>query len=228
MRLPYMIRAASCIGRPGITMGRTILAALIVIGSLWPSLSQAQGSPSPGQGSRGTPGAPRGGSVGATIRHDAPPPPSPPSAPAAGPLVPQAPPSALNTPDIFRANPQTYAPRFDRSSRRNRFYGSGSYGYITDPFGYISQPDSSSPRLDRYMSQGIQGYPRDLDISTSRDANDALASVTQRSRTAGPPKTFYVIPRCYAGDVRPTAQELPPGCDIAQLREVPPVIAPVR
>jgi hypothetical protein len=80
------------------------------------------------------------------------------------PLVPPAPPSALDSVDIFRADPRTYAPRFDRASRRNRFYGYGVGGYITDPFGYISQPDSSSPVLDRYMRQGqTTGYLR-LDV----------------------------------------------------------------
>jgi hypothetical protein len=164
-----------------------------------------------------------------TVRHDPPPPPSPAAPPAAGPLVPQAPPSALDGRDIFRADPRTYAPRFDRSSRRTRPYGYGAgYGYITDPFGYISQPESSSPRLDRYMSPGVTGYPRDLPFGRSNDSrDDSLASVG-RSRAPGPPKTFYVIPRCYAGDVRPTAEELPAGCQLAQLREIPPVIAPTR
>jgi hypothetical protein len=33
----------------------------------------------------------------------------------------------------------------------------------------------------------------------------------------GPPKTFYVIPGCYAGDRPPQSVALPPGCDISQL-----------
>jgi hypothetical protein len=40
----------------------------------------------------------------------------------------------------------------------------------------------------------------------------------------GPPKTFYVIPRCYAGDRPPEANALPRGCDIANVRAVPPVV----
>jgi hypothetical protein len=39
------------------------------------------------------------------------------------------------------------------------------------------------------------------------------------------PKTFYVIPGCYAGDKRPDADRLPPACDITKLRTVPPVIS---
>lgn len=38
----------------------------------------------------------------------------------------------------------------------------------------------------------------------------------------GRPKTFYVIPGCYAGDRRPEPESLPPGCRISRLRVVPP------
>ena len=38
----------------------------------------------------------------------------------------------------------------------------------------------------------------------------------------GPPKTFYIIPGCYAGDRRPNPESLAPGCSISQLRVIPP------
>lgn len=38
----------------------------------------------------------------------------------------------------------------------------------------------------------------------------------------GKPKTFYVIPGCYAGDRPPESGWLPAGCDISRLRVVPP------
>ena len=38
------------------------------------------------------------------------------------------------------------------------------------------------------------------------------------------PKTFYVIPKCYAGDKRPSADKLPAGCRAANLRAIPPVV----
>jgi hypothetical protein len=41
---------------------------------------------------------------------------------------------------------------------------------------------------------------------------------------AAAPRTFYVIPGCYAGDRRPQADRLPSGCRIAALRVVPPEI----
>jgi hypothetical protein len=196
------------------------------------------------------------------------------------PLVPPAPPSALDRADIFRANPNTYAPPFDRNPpRRNRFYGYGGYGYVSDPFGYISQPESGSPALDRYMRQRetlgslrldvepadaqvyVDGFyegtvadfrtsgrtfdagPHRIEIRAEGfdsqivelriRANDVLSyrgTLTRREprpeqRTAaGPPKTFYVIPRCYAGDSRPRPEQLPAGCKGARVRTVPPVV----
>jgi hypothetical protein len=205
-------------------------------------------------------------------------PPPPPSAPPIGPF---ASPSAIDRGDVFRARPRTYAPQYSRS--RGFYYGGYGSGYITDPFGYIGQPDSSSPAVDRYMRDGAnqEGYLR-LDVEpenaqvfvdgfyagTVSDfrrggggtldsgphriefkadgydsqsvelrirANDVLSyrgTLTRRDEraelraAAGPPKTFYVIPRCYAGTSRPRAEQLPVGCNVKDVREVPPVIAP--
>jgi hypothetical protein len=277
-------RCADYKGDKGLPMGRILVTTLIVSACLLPSLTQAQtSSPSRGTVAPAPPtgGVPRGGSFGVTTRQNPPPPPSPP--PHAGPVVPPAPPSALDRADIFGATPRTYAPRFDRVSRRDRFFGY-SGGYITDPFGYISQPDSSSPALDRYMrnEQGTgylrlevepdtaQVYVDDLYAGTVADfrrggraldvgphrvdiradgyepqgvelrirSNDTLSyrgTLTRRDdraevqRTAAAtPKTFYVIPRCYAGTSRPRAEQLPPGCRISDVRTVPPVVEPSR
>jgi len=40
--------------------------------------------------------------------------------------------------------------------------------------------------------------------------------------TPGRPKTFYVIPGCYAGDRRPDPESLAPGCSITRLRVIGP------
>jgi hypothetical protein len=277
-------------------MGRTILAVVIVGTCLWPSRSDAQ----TGAGSRGGSVVPRGGSSGAGTRQIPPPPPSPsvrpgqrplppgvplvpPAPPSAAPIGPYASPSALDR-DIFQARPRTYAPQYSRS--RGFFYGgygSGySGGYVTDPFGYIGQPDSSAPALDRYMRGGDspEGYlrlevepesaqvfvdglyagtvsdfrrggGRTLDAGPHRiefraegydtqgvelriRANDVLSyrgTLTRRdtradTRAAATPKTFYVIPRCYAGTSRPRADQLPAGCQLKDLRTIPPVVTP--
>ena len=44
----------------------------------------------------------------------------------------------------------------------------------------------------------------------------------------GVPKTFYVIPGCYAGDKPPQAERLPANCNAANARTVPPQISSVR
>jgi hypothetical protein len=195
------------------------------------------------------------------------------------PLVPPAPSSALNRTDVFRATPQTYAPQFDRPSRPNRFRVNGG-GFVVDSFGYISQPESGSPALDRYMREreaigyltidvgpdDAQVYIDGLYAGTVADfrrggraldagphrveiraegyephavelrirANDTLAyrgTLSKREqrteqRVTATPKTFYVIPRCYAGTTRPRAEQLPAGCRMANLRTVPPVVTP--
>lgn len=265
-------------------MRTLILSAAIAVLFLLPNAGVAQT-----QGGAGAAAAPRGGSFGVTIRQDPAPRPSPgrpspgrpgPSAPM-GPLVPPAPPSALDSVDLFQARPRTYAPRYDRVPRQRYQGGYGAgYGYVTDPFGYISQPyypsqpaDDSDPRgsdgvgylrldvqpetarvyVDGYYVGSVSDFrraARALDagphrvefradgyetqsVEMSIRANDtlsyrgALTAVAQRAdlRPAAP-KTFYVIPRCYAGDTRPRADQLPAGCQLARIREVPPVKGP--
>ena len=276
-------------------MIRAILSAAIAGICLLPNPGEAQTTSGPGGAA--TPGAPRGGSFGVTIHQNPAPAPQPsagrasPGRPSSGrpvspppgvPLVPQPAPSALDSVDLFRAGPRTFAPRFDRPPRRNQFPGYGAgYGYITDPFGYISQPylpylpaDDSDPRdvegtgylrLDvepetarvyvdgRYVGavsdfrrgggRAVDAGPHRVEIraegfealsvEVSIRANDVLSyrgtltPVAQRADVRpAPPKTFYVIPRCYAGDTRPRADQLPAGCRVGDLRTIPPVIAP--
>jgi hypothetical protein len=72
-------------------------------------------------------------------------------------------------------------------------------GYETASFDVLVQPGETTT------------YRADLQQSAARQA-----------AAAGPPKTFYVIPGCYAGDKRPSAQSLRKGCDIAKVRVIPP------
>ncbi len=44
----------------------------------------------------------------------------------------------------------------------------------------------------------------------------------------GVPKTFYVIPGCYAGDKPPRTVQLPPACDAAKARTIPPQVSAAR
>jgi hypothetical protein len=49
----------------------------------------------------------------------------------------------------------------------------------------------------------------------------------KQARNVAPaiPKTFYVIPKCYAGDKKPTADQLPSGCRVANLKTIPPIVS---
>jgi hypothetical protein len=52
----------------------------------------------------------------------------------------------------------------------------------------------------------------------------------REARNAAPPipKTFYVIPKCYAGDKRPSTDKLPAGCRASNVRAIPPVVNRAR
>jgi len=70
------------------------------------------------------------------------------------------------------------------------------------------------------------------------DANETItyrrelgkAEEPKQARNVAPavPKTFYVIPKCYAGDKKPTAEQLRPGCRVADLRTIPPVVSSAK
>lgn len=55
------------------------------------------------------------------------------------------------------------------------------------------------------------------DLAKSDDTPQAALPAPVRAA----PKTLYVIPRCYAGDTPPRAEQLPPGCDPGKVRTVP-------
>jgi hypothetical protein len=62
---------------------------------------------------------------------------------------------------------------------------------------------------------------------TYRSDLKAAAAAPERPRSAvtlAEPKTFYVIPGCYAGDRPPQKARLRAGCDASKLRKIPPVV----
>lgn len=77
-------------------------------------------------------------------------------------------------------------------------------GYQTDAFDVRIDPDRPVE------------YRRDLTQSGARSEAPRVAAAT--------PKTFYVIPGCYAGDTPPQKDRLPDGCESRNVRTVPPVI----
>ena len=74
-------------------------------------------------------------------------------------------------------------------------------------------------------------YVQPIIVVVPRDAFEPAAPVPPApvappapyvAGTPGRPKTFYIIPGCYAGDRRPEPASLAEGCSLANLRVVPP------
>jgi hypothetical protein len=73
----------------------------------------------------------------------------------------------------------------------------------------------------RIVSNETVTYRRDL-------ARGDQAAREARNVPPPMPKTFYVIPKCYAGDKRPSADRLPAGCRASNVRAIPPVVKSAR
>src|SRR5688572_3554097 len=120
--------------------------------------------------------------------------------------------------DLFRAGPDTYAPHDPKRPSRVHPYRTFS-GYF--PAAYI--PDFPTREAVTVVNIEIRpdpaAYTKEPERVVTPDPSPAPPIVTPRPAA---PKTFYVIPRCYAGDRRPSADWLPAGCDIRKLRVIAP------
>jgi hypothetical protein len=86
------------------------------------------------------------------------------------------------------------------------------------------------PRRIELRADGYETVTFDVRINEDQtvEYRRELARVTNRSeppRPPAPPKTFYVIPGCYAGDSRPDTARLPSGCSSKNMKTIPPVIS---
>jgi hypothetical protein len=90
----------------------------------------------------------------------------------------------------------------------------------------------SGPRRIELRADGYESAAFDVQIIEDRIvdyrrelARDArVAAPAEAPRPPAIPKTFYVIPGCYAGDTPPAASRLPSGCSTNNLKTVPPVV----
>ena len=174
------------------------MKGLIVAVVLWAALAQAVSA----QAVLGVP--PAGGVSFQTPT--ATPPPAPPS--PVTPIQP-APPSAPPR-DLFRAGPQTYAPRYDRQVRTPIYpYG----GYVTFPEQVVERAYIVIAPADAELLR--QGFP----------FAPAAAQASPRPEPPAPPRPghkgpLYVIPNCYLGDSLPSPDRLPKGCSSSQARQI--------
>jgi len=81
----------------------------------------------------------------------------------------------------------------------------------------IRAPGYQSISIDIRIDPGQTTYYR-TDLTTVATTPVAAPTV------AANPKTFYVIPGCYAGDRKPDAQRLPQGCQASDVFALPPVL----
>jgi hypothetical protein len=86
------------------------------------------------------------------------------------------------------------------------------------------------PRRIELRADGYETLTFDVRIDENATVNyrRELARAVARQeppQPAAPPKTFYVIPGCYAGDTKPSESQLPKGCSPKNVREIPPVLS---
>ncbi len=87
----------------------------------------------------------------------------------------------------------------------------------------------SGPRRIELRADGYETETFDVRINEDQpvEYQRDLARAAARSeapRVAAVPKTFYVIPGCYAGDTPPRTDRLPGGCSSRNVRTIPPVL----
>lgn len=108
---------------------------------------------------------------------------------------------------------------------------------------FLARPETFRPDPNRTLMPLVSGYigpqllypaVQPIIVVISRDSFEstrvapppvAPPAPTPEPYVAGVPgrpKTFYMIPGCYAGDRRPEPGSLAPGCSISRLRVVPP------
>jgi hypothetical protein len=124
------------------------------------------------------------------------------------------PPRSIPPRDLYRVGP------FDRvyTSTRSRYpIGSGYYGGGYYDSGYY---DSNIPQLEPQAAQQPIVIVVPQAAAPSPEAStEPPANLPPPVRPTGP-KTLYVIPNCYAGNVRPRADRLPSGCDLRKLVKI--------
>ena len=89
-----------------------------------------------------------------------------------------------------------------------------------------SGPHRVELRGDGYQTESFDvRIDADRPVDYRRDLTKSSSTRSDAPRVAANPKTFYVIPGCYAGDTPPEKDRLPSGCSAKNLRTIPPVVS---
>jgi hypothetical protein len=121
--------------------------------------------------------------------------------------------------------------RLDVYPRRAQVFVDGFFIGTIDDIGAGGYALTPGPHRVELRADGFESVTFDISVrpnDTIRFTRDlrrlpvVAPEGTQLAPAIAPVrKTLYVIPRCYAGDRRPAASELPASCDIAALRVIP-------
>jgi hypothetical protein len=96
--------------------------------------------------------------------------------------------------------------------------------------GYALEPGTH--RIE-FRAEGFQTASVDVRVVSGetmvyRRSLESVPAPPAPAPAPGAPKVFYVIPGCYAGDRPPDAARLPPMCDAAKVRTIPPQVNAVQ
>jgi hypothetical protein len=132
------------------------------------------------------------------------------------PSSPQAPPA-----------PATGYLRLDVDPDTAQVFIDGLYAGEVSDFRRGGRPIGAGPHRVEIRADGFDGITFDVGVPSDDMVSyrRTLSRMEQKIAAAGLKKTIYVVPRCFAGDVRPTQDQLPKGCTLKNLRVVPAVIA---
>lgn len=128
------------------------------------------------------------------------------------------PPLPSERPDVFRAPPGTYVPRPVSPVFNPGFPVFGFWPF--NPW----QSQHSWRHRHWHRDRGEISDRESREVERPPAAAPAPAPVPEKyvAGAPGKPKTFYVIPGCYAGDRPPERDRIPRGCDVRKLRKIPP------
>jgi hypothetical protein len=136
--------------------------------------------------------------------------------------LPEHGPSSTVTPerDLFLVPPDFYNQRPDPGPAR-LFFPHPLSTFVTVPYPYLYPyfPQYDYARVPTKVDGRPEARPAPREAIS---AIPALPNVTLPASLPGKPKTFYVIPGCYAGDRSPEPAWLPAGCDSSKIRIIPP------
>jgi hypothetical protein len=102
-------------------------------------------------------------------------------------------------------------------------------GFYVGTVGDLRNAGGALPAGVHHVEIRAAGYePQSFNVSIQPDETIRYRADLDSVRPPAPaprpasPKTFYVIPGCYAGDRHPRDARLPAGCDAAKVRVIPP------